>query len=279
MSPPLASGTLPLSAPVYAILSALIESASGLHYGLDDRDLFAARVSSRALDAGFESLLDYYYFLRYDPEGPTALAQLVESLLVHETYFYREADSLEAMVELVLAPAVQAGRRPRVWCAACATGEEPLTLAMMLEERGLLHEVEIVASDLSARALERARRGEFNGRAFRAISSEREKRYFIRTGERALVSPALAKRIEWRQVNLMEDTEVRALGTFDLVACRNVLIYFSDETAKRVVERLAARLVGNGHLLVGTSESLLRFGTQLRCEERRGIFFYVREHA
>ena len=118
-------------------------------------------MAARAPEAGFESLLDYYYFLRYDAGGAKELDALIDALVVGETYFFRELPPLEVVVGELVAPAVAAGRRPAIWCAACATGEEPLTLAMMLAERGILGEVEIVASDISARALERARAGRF----------------------------------------------------------------------------------------------------------------------
>ena len=82
------------------------------------------------------SLLDYYYFLRYDDDGKVELERLVEALLVHETYFFRELEPLQVLVEHFVEPLVKQGMRPRIWCAACATGEEPLTLAMLLASAG-----------------------------------------------------------------------------------------------------------------------------------------------
>ncbi len=265
-----------MSPQVFAILSALIEQRAGLHYAPEDRDLLQEKVSARALDAGFDSLLDYYYFLRYDPAGPETLDALVDSLLVHETYFFREALPLTVLVEDVLAPAVREGRKLRVWCAACATGEEPLTLAMMLAERDLLSGVELVASDLSTRALERARTGEHNLRSLRAMPPGAEGRWLEVRGGRPYVKPELVAAVDWRRVNLVDAAAVAALGTFDAILCRNVLIYFQDDTALRVVESLGKALVPGGHLVVGTSESLMRFGTALTCEERRGAFFYIK---
>ncbi|MCP3139926.1 CheR family methyltransferase [Pyxidicoccus xibeiensis] len=270
------SSSLTMSPQVFAILSALIEQRSGLHYGPEDRELLADKVSLRALDAGFDSLLDYYYFLRYDPAGSEALDGLVDSLLVHETYFFREAQSLTVLVDEFIEPEVRAGRRPRVWCAACSTGEEPLTLAMMLADRGLLTNVELVASDLSTRALERAREGEHNLRALRALPPGVEGRWLEVRDGRPRVRPELVAAVDWRRINLVDAAAVMGLGTFDAILCRNVLIYFQDDTARRVVEALTRALVPGGHLLVGTSESLLRFGTALTCEERRGAFFYTK---
>ncbi|MCP3099620.1 protein-glutamate O-methyltransferase CheR [Myxococcus sp. K15C18031901] len=266
--------SLPLSPQVFAILAALIEQRAGLHYGAEDRELLGEKVSGRALEAGFDSLLDYYYFLRYDPAGSEALDALVDSLLVHETYFFREAQPLMVLVEDVLAPAVREGRRPRVWCAACSTGEEPLTLAMMLADRKVLSGVELVASDLSTRALERARGGEHNLRALRALPPGVEGRWLEVVEGRARPRRELVDAVTWKRVNLVDPVAVAGLGAFDAILCRNVLIYFQDDTARRVAESLTRALRPGGQLLVGSSESLLRFGTALRCEERRGAFFY-----
>ncbi len=267
--------SLPLSPQVFSILSALVEQRAGLHYGPEDRELLEDKVSARALEAGFESLLDYYYFLKYDPGGAAALDTLIDALLVHETYFFRDPLALEVLADEV-AEAVRAGRQARLWCAACSTGEEPLTLAMMLRERGVLEGVSLLASDFSQRALERARRGEHNLRSLRALPSGIEGRYLDVVEGRPHVRAELLAAVEWRRVNLVDAQEVNALGAFDAILCRNVLIYFQDSTARRVVESLTQALVPGGHLLVGTSESLLRFGTALLCEERRGAFFYTR---
>ncbi|RKG83341.1 CheR family methyltransferase [Corallococcus terminator] len=266
--------SLPLSPQVFTILAMLIEQRAGLHYGPEDRDLLSEKVSSRALDAGFDSLLDYYYFLRYDPKGSAALDALVDSLLVHETYFFREPQSLQVLVDELLVPAVHAGQHPRVWCAASATGEEPLTLAMMLDAKGVLGDVSLLATDLSVRALERARAGEYNLRCLRALPKGVEGRWLDVVDGRPRVRPELVAKVEWKQLNLMDTANFPPPGSFDAVLCRNVLIYFQDDTARRVVDGLTRVLKPGGQLVVGTSESLMRFGTALHCEERRGSFFY-----
>ncbi|MDB4969436.1 MAG: Chemotaxis protein methyltransferase CheR [Myxococcales bacterium] len=263
-----------LTPQLFSIFKMLIEERCGLHYHQDDVELLADRIGTRAAERGFESLLDYYYFLRYDADGLMELDRLIELLLVHETYFFREVDQLRVLVDVLLAPAVAAGQRPRVWCAACATGEEPLTIAMLLDERAILDRVGIVASDLSTAALERARRGEFGTRALRATPPEMFGRYLEQRDNRAVVRPGLIEQITWQRLNLVDAPAVAAMGTFDAILCRNVLIYFTDQTACNVVESLAGCLRPGGSLVVGVSESLMRFGTSLNCEERGGSFFY-----
>jgi chemotaxis protein methyltransferase CheR len=270
---------LPLSPPVFAILSALIEERTGLHYGLDERELLADKLTPRATELGLESLLDYYYFLRYDPSAEGELVSLADALVVNETYFFREAPALEVVVRSFVPALLAAGVRPRIWCAACATGEEPLTLAMLLDAADLLDDVTLVASDISARALARARAGRYYRRSLRALPPEVVGRWLEPEGDGMRVVPRIAAAVSWHRVNLTVPEELTALGQFDIVLCRNVLIYFSDVTVTKVIAAIAGRLRPNGWVLVGASESLLRFESALACEEHAGSFFYRKVEA
>lgn len=265
---------LPLSPPVFAILSALLEERVGLHYDLHERELLADRVSPRALERGFESLLDYYYFLRYDPGAEAELALLVDALVVNETYFFRDLAALDVLVNEVVPNLLARGQRPRIWCAACSTGEEPLTLAMLLDAAGLLDQVRILASDISARALLQAKEGRYRRRSLRSLPPGVVGRWLDGDQDGMRVSPDIARAVEFRRVNLVSAEELSALGTFDVIICRNVLIYFQDRTIERVARGLWQNLGPDGLLLVGSSESLLRFDLPFSCEELRGAFFY-----
>lgn len=261
--------------PLFAILSTLVETRAGLHYGPGERDLFLERASARATEAGFDSLLDYYYFLRYDPAGATETERLIDALVVNETFFFRELQPLLVLVNRLVAPLVAKGRRPRIWSAACSTGEEPLTLAMLLADAGLLDKVEVVASDISTRVLERARAGRFSRRSLREVVEPRlVARWLKQDGNSVTIDSALCEAITWQQINLCEPESLPGPGTFDFILCRNVLIYFSDSTAARVIEGLTRALKPDGALFVGVSESLLRFGSSLVCEEIDQAFLY-----
>jgi chemotaxis protein methyltransferase CheR len=266
---------LPLSPQVFAIAAHLIEERSGLHFSPDDIEILALKLSDRAGELGLASLLDYYYFLRYDPAGDDEFRLLVEALVVQETYLFREADALEALIGMVLPEFLSVQKTVRIWCAACATGEEPYTLAMMLSDAKLIDRVEIVASDISERALAKARLGVYRNRSLRAISQSVCRAHMSEeTAGAWRVRDALRDRIEWRCVNLIDSSSVAALGPFDVVICRNVLIYFADTTVARVANRLGDALRPGGALLLGASESLLRFGTLFAWQERGGAFFY-----
>ncbi|AKT36210.1 CheR family methyltransferase [Chondromyces crocatus] len=264
-----------LSPQVSTLLCRFVEERTGIHYGPETLDLFVEKLTRRIAVSGHESALDYYYYLRYDPEGVAEMDALIDALVVGETYLFREATQLRALCDEVLVPAVEAGRRPRVWSAACATGEEPITLAMLLHERGIHTQVEIIASDISRAAVDRARSGELSRRAIRSELPEEAARWIHTAPDGSVqASPSLVAEIDFRRVNLIDGLAVQALGSFDAIICRNALIYFSDDTMRHVIELLYGALVPGGFLLIGASESLLRLGTLLRCEERRGVFFY-----
>ena len=266
---------LSLSPQVFSILSALVEDRVGLSYTPEDRELFASKVCDHALDAGFDSMLDYYYHLRYDDPGQQAFATLVEALLVHETFFFRELQPLQAVVERIVAPLVAAGERPRIWCAACSTGEEPLTLAMLLDARGMLDRVELCASDLSEETLARARRGVFSARALRPhAQNPLSERYLTQRGNQLVIDPRLLAAVRFSRINLVDSSEVAAFGRADVIICRNVLIYFRDARARKLVDDFTNLLARDGVLLVGVSESVLRLSTRLDCEQHAGVFLY-----
>ncbi len=265
-----------LTPHLFSIFSRFIEERTGIHHQMNDTELLSGKVASRALEAGYESPLDYYYLLRYDDPHGTELDALIDVLVVNETYFYREASTLQALIEHHLAPIIASGRRPRVWSAAASSGEEPLTLAMMLASAGLLERTELVATDVSLRVLARARAGTYGRTSLRHLPPAERARWFIEEeGARLRVKPELSGNIAWRRVNLVDPAAVAALGQFDAILCRNALIYFADATVRGVVASLTAALAPGGMLAVGASESLFRFGTALRGEQHGDAFFYT----
>lgn len=264
-----------LTPQLHAIFAALVEEACGLHYSFEERSIFEAKLSAQAAEVGFSSLLDYYYRLRYDDPSGEELRALIQALVVHETYFFRELPSLRVLVDDHLTGVIERHGRARIWSAACSTGEEPLTVAMLLDARGLIDKCDIVATDISEAALARAREGLHSARAVREGAPHELVTRYLDVRDRRVSSPKpLRDRIEFRRVNLLDTAAVRALGTFDLVLIRNVLIYFRDAAIARILEAMTTVLAPGGLVSVGVSESLLRFGTALVCEERGGSFVY-----
>ena len=278
----------PLAHQLFLLLSTLVEERTGLHYAVEDKALFSDKIWTRLEEAGFISPLDYYYFLRYDPRGEAELAALVDVLVVGETYLFREVDALCAAIDHVVRPAVEERGSAKVWSAGCSTGEEPYTVAMLLADVNLLDRVKLIATDVSNRSLARARAGSVPQRSLRALtqgsalaaplSLQRIADRWIEPveGGGARISREIVSTIDFRHDSLL-NPKVPELQDLDLILCRNVLIYFRDDVVRRVVDMFAQRLRPGGRLVVGASESLLRFGTALRCEERAGAFLYVKE--
>ena len=264
-----------LSPQMFAIFATLVEEVSGLHYGPQERALFSEKLVAHAAECGHDMLLDYYYRLRYDDADRAELDKLVEALLVHETYLFRDLGQLTQLVDGHLAQVIASRGRVRIWSAACSTGEEPYTLAMLLDVRGLLDAAEIVATDISASAIERARQGRHRRQALRSgHPTDLALRYTEATDRDISVVPRIRNAVQFSTLNLVDPAPWPALGTFDAILCRNVLIYFKDPQILRVIDRLAGHLAADGRLAIGVSESLLRFGTGLVCEERGNAFFY-----
>jgi chemotaxis protein methyltransferase CheR len=228
---------------------------------------------------GFGSLLDYYYLLKYDTEADAEWRRVMDALAVNETYFWREIDQIRAVAAVVLPRLVEqaAGRALQIWSAPCASGEEPLTIAMVLEEAGWFARapIRIIGSDASPAAVEKARRGHYTSRSFRNLPERLRDRYFHKIGEEWRVSDAIHGRITWDIVNLQNPAEVARWGASPIVFCRNVFIYFSDTSIRRTVDLLSGSMPAGGYLCVGAAESLLRITNRFDLQEIGGAFMYV----
>src|SRR5580765_4101537 len=262
------------------LLRDLIRDRLGVSYTDDRLDALADRIAPLVADRGFGSFLDYFYLLKYDPASEEEWDRLMDTLSVGETYFWREIDQMHAVVTHVLP---ELARRPngpiRFWCVPCASGEEPLTLVMLLESSGWFERapIEIYAGDASRAALARAGTGRYRERAFRSLPDAYRERYFQRCGTTWQVDPQLQARVRlWQQVNLMDERDAARIGSAHVVFCRNVFIYFSDEGVRRVVKCFADAMPTPGYLCLGASESLLRLSNRFELEEIDGAFVYVK---
>lgn len=261
------------------LLRDLIHERTGQAYDGAKADLMVERLSPLALDRGFDSLLDYYYLLKYDAEGESEWRRVADALSVGETYFWRGMDQVSAFVDRIVPHLLAA--RPygtiRVWSAACSTGEEPLTIAMALAEAGLrTAPVEIFASDASPAAIERARSGLYRERSFRALPPGLRERYFVPEGNLWRVRPELHSRIQWATVNLRDPSAVAPFATARVIFCRNVFIYFSEKAIRETVRGFFERMPAPGFLFVAASESLLRMTNDFEFEQTGDAFVYVK---
>jgi len=278
---PFNADTLGLSDNAFALLRDLIHERTGLFYENGKSELLTDKLSPLVVERGFNSFLDYYYFLKYDPESDQEWKRVINALSVQETFFWREADQVRAMVD-VLVPRYFSGNRARplrIWSAACATGEEPLTLDMALNEEGWFDRaaIEIYASDASAAAVDRARQGVYRERSFRNLPPRLRERYFSEERNGWRVRPELHSRVKWATANLVKESDVAMLATAAIIFCRNVFIYFSDNTIRKTVKLFARHMPAPGYLFVAASESLLRLTTEFHFQEIGGAFVYVKQ--
>ena len=272
--------TLGLPDSAFALLRDLIRERTGLFYENGKSELLTDKLSPLVIDRGFSSFLDYYYLLKYDSDSAEDWRRVIDALSVQETYFWREMDQVRALVD-VLVPKHFSGFRARplrIWSAACATGEEPLTIAMALDEKGWFDRapIEVYASDASVAAIEKARRGVYRERSFRNLPPQLRERYFAEVPGGWRVNLRLQARIKWAVANLTVEPEIASMAAADIIFCRNVFIYFAEDQIRKVVKFFFRMMPTPSHLFVAASESLLRLNTDFDFEEIGGAVVYAK---
>ena len=273
--------SLGLSSSALPLLRDLIHERMGVFYENGRCDTLRDRLAPLVVERGFGSFLDYYYLLKYDEEARPDWERVSDALAVPETYFWREMDQMRGVVAHAVPQLVKA--RPaeplRIWSVPSASGEEPLTIAMLLEEEGWFerHPIEIHGSDASPAAIARAQAGRYRERSFRSLPPALREKYF-REGDGVWTPiPSLQRRIHsWSVVNLLDDAAVSVRARVPIVFCRNVFIYFSDAGIRHVVDQFARAMPTPAYLCVGASESLLRVTSRFDLEELGGGFVYVK---
>lgn len=270
--------SLPLSTPVFRLLRDLIAEKTGHYFEESKMDLLQGKIAPLVLERGFDSFLDYYYLLKYDEKREEEWLKVMDAISVQETYFWREPDQIKALSTEIFPQLNHQNPKIRIWSAACASGEEPISIAIALNESGILKEerVEIVGTDFANTALEKARAGLYGERSFRNLPLDLKAKYFRPVGNKWKVDPELHSLIKWDRVNLMDEREIARYADSPVIFCRNVFIYFSKEAVKKVAENFYRMMPEGGFLFLGASESLLRISTSFSLEEIGGAFIYIK---
>jgi len=270
---------LELPDDVFRLLRDAIYRRTGIWFSETSKYLLQKRLSPRARELNFESFQKYFYFLQYDPRAEVEFDEIYDLVTTKETYFFREPAQLAAFVEEIVPDILsrKGVRKIRVWSAGCSTGEEPYSIAIMLQESRLFDraDFDIFASDLSQQALVRARRGQYREAAFRATDSDIRDKYFDRTEDGSWhIRDAVRNRVQFGRLNLYDEPRVSLLGTVDVIFCRNVIIYFDDASKRSVINSFYNRLIDGGYLLLGHSESLISLSTQFRLRHLKNDMVY-----
>jgi chemotaxis protein methyltransferase CheR len=221
------------------------------------------RIAERMAATSSVSFADYFVLLR--SEIRDEVEHLINAFTVNETYFYREDHQLECLTRDLLRERVgsmKPGGGIRIWSAPCSTGEEPYSIAIWLLENWSevdSFDIEIVGSDIDTRVLEAAKAGIFGRRALMRLSPQLVAKYFNQLDEeRWLILDDLRQSVRFSRVNIVETRETRPQGQFDVIFCRNVLIYFDDESRRVAAENLYDNLLPGGYICLGHTESMSR---------------------
>ena len=260
----------------YEFLRKLLKERSGLDLSADKQYLVESRLIPLARKANLPGLAELVQKLK---SGATALTvDVVEAMTTNETFFFRDKVPFENLREAILPMMLQARasrRSLRIWCAASSTGQEPYSIAMCLKELGLAlagWRIEILATDLSHGVLEKSKAGIFSQfEVQRGLPIQMLVKHFTQAGELWHLNADIRAMVMHRQLNLLQDFS--HLGSFDVIFCRNVLIYFDADTKAEIFGRLAQAIEPDGVLLLGAAESVVGISDAFKpYPERRGLY-------
>ena len=261
----------------YDYLRKLLKERSGLVLAADKQYLVESRLLPLARRTGCAGLGDLVQRLK-DANAERLTVDVVEAMTTNESFFFRDKIPFEHFRDTIM-PALLAARaaqrRIRIWCAAASTGQEPYSLAMALKEMASLTagwRIDIVATDLSNEVLEKARAGIYSQfEVQRGLPIQLLIKYFSQIGDTWQIAPELRAMVQYRPLNLLGDFS--HLGMFDLVFCRNVLIYFDQPTKTSVLERIAGITDRGGYLVLGAAETVVGLTESFKpMTDRRGLY-------
>lgn len=259
------STQLPYSPDDFKLIREVIYNYSGIYISDDYQSIFMRRLERRLLSLAMDSFHEYYYFLKYNQSNNDELRNLMDVITIKETYFFRELDQMKTLVNEVI-PELRkrkGGESIKIWSAGCATGEEPYTIAMLCMEKGYhLGEtrVEIFANDISQEAIQKAKKGIYKQTSFRAIDQTFLQRFFTPLDDGMyMIREEVKECLNFFCINLLEKNRLTFLPLFDVIFCRNVIIYFNDESKRKVIESFHKKLQPKAFLFLGHSESLINF--------------------
>ena len=259
----------------YEFLRKLLKERSGLDLSADKQYLVESRLIPLARKSGLPGIAELVVKIKSGAEAMTS--EVVEAMTTNETFFFRDKIPFDHLRETIFPALVQAraGRRLlRIWCAASSTGQEPYSIAMCVKQfTGLSGwRVEIVATDLSQEVLEKSKAGIYSQfEVQRGLPIQMLVKHFTQIGELWQLNADIRGMVQHRQLNLLQDFS--HLGTFDVIFCRNVLIYFDQDTKVGIFDRLARLLDTDGVLLLGAAESVVGITDAFKpYPEKRGLY-------
>ena len=270
------SGTI--SNTEYQSFSLFLEKACGITLGENKQYLIASRLQKLMDSVNISSLGDLVTQLQ---RGDTQLrGRIIDAMTTNETLWFRDSHPYAILEKELFPEAAQQRNKPvRIWSAACSSGQEPYSISIIAEEYikanpgSLARNVEIVATDISKTILEQARQARYDEMSLvRGMSTERRNRYFKQHGDVWELNNEIKRRVRFTELNLMQS--FTSLGKFDIIFCRNVLIYFSADLKSDILNRMAKQLQPNGYLVLGSSESITGYTDAFKMVRSGGAVYY-----
>jgi chemotaxis protein methyltransferase CheR len=260
-------------------LKDIIYKASAITFAESKKYLLENRLSKRLQDLNFDSFKEYIYFLKYDINRIKEMDILLNLVTINETYFLRERQQMDHLMKNTIPAILAAGKKHvRIWSAACSTGEEPYSLAILLKEYGLTAKAsyEIIGTDINSDVIDFAKKGQYRSMSFRGVSPTFQPSYFAQKGLVFEVKDEFKQKVRFQVGNLISLTLPSQVGKFDVIFCRNVLIYFDLEGKKKVLDMFYNCLNTPGYLYLGHSESTLKIENKFTLQNFGTGVFHIK---
>ena len=281
------TGTCPkMTDETFILLRDFIYEQSGIYFAENKKGQLETRLALRLKANNLAHYDKYYYLLKYDPQAGRELRALFDSVTTNETSFFRSPPQIQAFQEKVLPEIIirkdkQQERQLRLWSAGCSTGEEPYTMGIVIKQilnnKTQNWDIKIVASDISEKALRSAKTALYSDYSLRAVPPEIKQSFFISDGSSYRIIDDVRNLVDLQYLNLNDMKRVQIMKGFDIIFCRNVLIYFDDEARKRFVSQLYDGLNHGGYLFIGHSESLHNISRAFKLVHFPGALGYKKE--
>jgi len=271
----------------FKLLSEFILEITGLYYPESKKYIIEGRLSKFVQNLGFNNFKDYYYYLKYDVKKNEEIKKIIEELTTNETYFFREINQIIALRDEIFMPMLNEkkksfaiDKRIKIWSAACSSGEEPYTIAMLLNETNspeIKNNFTIYATDISNEMIAKAKKGVYRDFSFRSTEQKYLEKYFIKVSEGYKIKDEIQKYVTFEIVNFLDKVKMNSLKNFDIIFCRNALIYFNEKTKKEVIDSFYNSLNKNGIFFLGHSESLFRISTAFELVQFKNALGYIKK--
>jgi chemotaxis protein methyltransferase CheR len=252
--------------PDYAVFIGNIKKKTGIDLSLYKEAQMKRRLTSLYEKKGYRNFIEYYEAIHNDKE---LLGEFLDRMTINVSEFYRNAQRWDVLEKKIFPKLLTQSKKLKIWSAACSTGEEPYSIALVLSSHIPLRDISILATDLDLGVIERAKVGIYPDRALKEVPAPIVNQYFVNEGHFYQVKDEIKRTVAFKQQNLLED---RYDTGFDLIVCRNVMIYFTEEAKDQIYSNFSKSLKQGGILFVGSTEQI--FNPSKYGLESEDTFFY-----